>query len=370
VECGGVGLHIPLGIRQVDFVSSLFGKPFEALTCTEVCEKLGVIGESVHIEFKESFPSVKEMDRELLRTIVGFLNTPEGYGLLVLGVRDPGKSGERVTCLPKGLFDWGRPGEIEAHVRDTVLSNLRSIPRAITLPRLGVKVFDCKSDCGLDRDGWLVLVYVEKTSDAVYYSGIDNAAYIRRASTTQQLSLEEVFTLVESKRKPIVRVLLEPRLEGPRRLRFTVLLENIGYKPAMQIACKLFIPKLVVSSDQQRVIFIESIKPDHMLSRHPVQEVVHWFTLEFTITYPMNVPAYPYASLRKGELEVDLGSDLPEQAIVVFHAFVFTEETVTWEQLAVIISRDKAPMQQLTLEVRDYLGNTILKQTSRDPETQ
>lgn len=36
----------------------------------------------------------------------------------------------------------------------------------------------------------------------------------------------ELLTLVESKRKPMIRVLLDPRLEGSRRLRFTVLLEK------------------------------------------------------------------------------------------------------------------------------------------------
>jgi hypothetical protein len=84
-----------------DFISTLFGKPLEALTCKEVCEKLGGIEESDCVEFKESFTSVREMDRELLRAIVGFLNVPEGYGLLALGVRDPSKPRGRVACLSK-----------------------------------------------------------------------------------------------------------------------------------------------------------------------------------------------------------------------------------------------------------------------------
>ncbi len=61
-----------------------------------------------------------------------------------------------MKCLDKNLFKWNKVGQIEAHIRDTIytiLGNLKSIPRAITPPRLGVKVFDCKSDCDLDRDG-------------------------------------------------------------------------------------------------------------------------------------------------------------------------------------------------------------------------
>jgi hypothetical protein len=354
-------------LPREDFVSMLFGKPLEVLTCGEVCEKLGVVGESMNVEFKESFASVREMDRELLRAVVGFLNAPEGYGLVALGVRDPGRPGERVACLSKDLFEWRRPGEIEAHVRDAILGNLKSVPRAIAPPRIGVRVFDCRSDCGLGRDGWLVLVYVERSSDAVYYSGIDNTAYVRRASTTQPLSLEEALVLVESKRRPIVRVLLDPRVVDPRRLKFTVWLENIGYKPAMQVFCKLLISKLVVSGDQQRAIFIESIRPDHKLSGSPVQEEGLWFALELLNIYPANVPVYPHVVLRKGELEAVLGSDLPEQAVVVTRALIFTEETVTQERLVINISKGRAPTQQLALEVQGYLGNTILKASQQEP---
>ena len=82
------------------------------------------------------------------------------------------------------MFKWDKAGQIEAHIRDTILGNLKGIPRAVTPPHLGVKIFDCRSDCGLGRDGWLILIYVKKTSDAVYYSKIDNTAYTRRASTT------------------------------------------------------------------------------------------------------------------------------------------------------------------------------------------
>lgn len=130
----------------------------------------------------------------------------------MLGTRDPSKPVERVKCLDKNLFKWNKAGQIEAHIRDTMLGNLKSIPRAATPQHLGVRVFDCRRDCGLGRDGWLILVYVERTSDAVYYSKIDNTAYTRRASTTQPLSLEETLTLVESKRKPIVILLLEPQI--------------------------------------------------------------------------------------------------------------------------------------------------------------
>jgi hypothetical protein len=321
-------------MRREDFISALFGKPFEVLTCREVCEKLEAIYESDRVEFKESFEEEEKLRGELLRTVVVFLNTAEGYGLIVLGASNPGRPGERVRRLDKdkNLFKWDKAGQVEAHIRDTILGNLKTIPRTITPPHLGVKIFDCRSDCGLGEDGWLILVYVEKTPDAVYYSGIDNVAYIRRASITQQLSLEEVFALVESKRKPMVRVLLEPRVEDPRRLKFTVWLENIGYKPAMHTLCKLRVNGILESSNVPMPIFIQSIEPSDELRGTPILELGFQYVIELYNIYPFNTPVFPGVKLYMGELEAALNTDLPEQATMTIEASIFTEDTVTQEK--------------------------------------
>jgi hypothetical protein len=349
-----------------DFISALFGKPFEVLTCREVCEKLEAINESSHVEFKESFEKEDMLEQELLRTITGFLNTAEGYGLIALGVRDPSKPGGRVKCLDKNLFKWNKAGEIEAHIRDTILENLKTIPRAITPPHLGVRVFDCRSDCGLGRDGWLILVYVEKTSDAVYYSKIDNTAYTRRASTTQPLSLEETFALVESKRKPMVRVLLGPRVEEPRRLKFTIWLENIGYKPAMHTLCKLRVNGILESSNVPMPIFIQSIEPSDELRGTPILELGLQYVIELYNIYPFDTPVFPGIELYKGELEAVLNTDLPEQATMTIEASIFTEDTVTQEKIVIDASRNTATTRKVTLEVRDYLGNILLQGTAEN----
>ncbi|MEM0004609.1 MAG: ATP-binding protein [Desulfurococcaceae archaeon] len=349
-----------------DFIFALFGKPFEVLTCREVCEKLEAINESSHVEFKESFEKEDMLKRELLRTITGFLNTAEGYGFVALGVRDPSKPGERVKCLDKNLFKWDKAGQIEAHIRDTILGNLKSIPRAVTPPHLGVKIFDCRSDCGLGEDGWLILVYVERTSDAVYYSKIDNTAYTRRASTTQPLSLEETFALVESKRKPMVRVLLGPRVEEPRRLKFTIWLENIGYKPAMHTLCKLRVNGILESSNVPMPIFIQSIEPIDELRGTPILELGLQYVIELYNIYPFDTPVFPGIELYKGELEAVLNTDLPEQATMTIEASIFTEDTVTQEKIVIDASRNTATTRKVTLEVRDYLGNILLQGTAEN----
>jgi hypothetical protein len=42
--------------------------------------------------------------------------------------------------------EWDKAGQIEAHIRDIILENLKTIPCAIAPPHLGVRVFDCRSD--------------------------------------------------------------------------------------------------------------------------------------------------------------------------------------------------------------------------------
>jgi hypothetical protein len=280
-------------------------------------------------------------------------------------LRDPGRPGERVACLSKDLFEWRRPGEIEAHVRDAILGNLKTIPRAITPPHLGVRVFDCRSECGLGRDGWLILVYVEKTSDAVYYSKIDNTAYTRRASTMQPLSLEETFALVESKRKPIVILLLEPQISRTLDSTipdFTMWLRNIGYKSATQVACKFYTyKKLMVPGDPQRAIPIKWLMVNNEIVTFPVKKEDPRVMLEFFNIYPRNPPVFPRTKLSQGRLRIILDPGLLGQAAVTVEADIYTEETVTRERYYINIHEDGKFEHVVSLRVRDYLGCTILK---------
>jgi len=85
---------------RADFAAILFDKPFEALTCTDV--QNAALDESPAIEFKETFGNEKELKEGVLRSIVAFLNSKDGYGLLVLGVRDE-RSEKRIAGYPRIL---------------------------------------------------------------------------------------------------------------------------------------------------------------------------------------------------------------------------------------------------------------------------
>jgi len=54
-----------------------------------------------------------------LRSIVAFLNSKDGYGLLVLGVRDE-KGEKRITGISTKLVKGRNPAEVEGHLRNIV----------------------------------------------------------------------------------------------------------------------------------------------------------------------------------------------------------------------------------------------------------
>jgi hypothetical protein len=113
-----------------------------------------------------------------------------------------------------------------------------------------------------------------------------------------------VLALVESKGKPIVIVLLEPRVEGPRRLKAAILLKNIGRKPAMQVLRRLLIPK-TITIDRQRRITIESISAVHSHTTR-VEDIDLFFVIELQNISSRSAPVFPGDELERGDLEVSL----------------------------------------------------------------
>ena len=136
---------------RADFAAILFDKPFEALTCTDVQNVLAALDESPAIEFKETFGNEKELKEGVLRSIVAFLNSKDGYGILVLGVRDE-KGEKRIAGISTKLVKGRNPAEVEGHLRSIVFNGLKSHPPATAPLLLRIKVFDC-SEFGLGEEG-------------------------------------------------------------------------------------------------------------------------------------------------------------------------------------------------------------------------
>jgi len=370
---------------QQSLISSLFGKQIEELTCQEALEKLRVISETQYIEFKRDFDDKGDGDKEVLRAVVGFLNTQDGEGLLALGVNDPSREGERVACT-KWPSKWKNAGEVEQHIRDIIVKHLGSIPRAIFPPLLTVKVFNCMSDCALNRDGWLILVYVKKSFEALYYSGLEGetSAYIRKGASTRQLTIEEAYTTIESKRKPIVIALLEPSKVGSTNAKFSILLKNVGSKPATQIATMIYIYKKQTIDDQPIEITsvnVKGLEGHYSLYTNKERErfEVTFFNIHSLGLRMPDLLLFPGPGIKVEEvLETSFSDGFSVFARsgprkLYFRLYVYTEETKTLEDLEVIMKERKGPKDELNLEgelkhlkVRDYFGNDLLVRDNLD----
>jgi len=77
------------------FDEILFGEPLERITCGKLLQVLQSVEESPVIEFKTWVGEVGEKNRGyeednkslILKPVTAFLNSPEGRGLLIIGVR-------------------------------------------------------------------------------------------------------------------------------------------------------------------------------------------------------------------------------------------------------------------------------------------
>jgi hypothetical protein len=373
---------------QQSLISSLFGKQIEELTCQEALEKLRVISETQYIEFKGKFDDKGDVDKEVLRAVVGFLNTQEGEGLLALGVNDPSREGGRVECT-EWPSKWKKASEVEQHIQGIISTHLGSIPRAIFPPLLTVKVFNCRSDCALGKDGWLILIYVKKNFDALYYSGLEGgtSAYIRKGASTRRLTIEEAYTAIESKRKPIVIALLEPSNVGSTNATFSIWLENIGSKPATQTATMIYIYKKQTIDDQPIEITSVSVEKREELKGHysrPIYDKrAQLFEVTFFNIHSLNltseVPLLPGPMVGVDNvLEISFSDGFSvftrsSPRKLYFRLYVYTEETKTLEDLEVVMkeregSEDVPNLEGKLkhLEVRDYLGNVLLVQDNLD----
>lgn len=88
--------------------------------------------------------------------VTAFLNSEDGRGFIVFGVKGKDVT-EKVTCISKGIIrDSENKDTVEGFIRETILAHLKSIPKYQAPPFLSIKIFDCKADCNINRDGWLV----------------------------------------------------------------------------------------------------------------------------------------------------------------------------------------------------------------------
>jgi hypothetical protein len=348
----------------------LFGKSIETVTCREILSLVRVTHESPFIEFKEGVKDKKDLREKILRNITAFLNSGDGRGLIVFGVRGEEEI-EKIVCIPRGIIRGSLEDkdDVVSFVRESVFDHLKSIPNYPVPPYLSIRVFDCKTDCNIEQDGWLVITYVEKRADAIYYSDIEDSAYIREGSRSRRLRLEEILQLIESKRKPLVMLMLkQTEITDLRHLNLKVIVKNIGFKPANCFSATIKISKLieVLTGAGQTSTEIKDVNIINILNAKKLLEDRDAVVISILHHEAQSMPIFPDILADKGLVSIALENPLPENAKIRirFIAEVYTEETKISQQCETLL-RDNDAEYTCRIFARDYLGSIIFNSALR-----
>ncbi|MCL7390035.1 MAG: ATP-binding protein [Thaumarchaeota archaeon] len=361
-------------VAERSFDVILVGEPLERVACGKLLEFLQTAWESPAIEFKtwsgERSGGYEEDSKSvILRSVSAFLNSSEGRGLLVIGVRGKERF-EGVECIPRDEKFRSREA-VEAFIRETIFSHIKALPDYRVPPLLKVKVFSCKEDCGLDQDGWLATIYVERRADSLYYYSIGgkDRAYIREGSRSRELRIDEMLQLIERKRRAIIVTILNPHIINDHTIELEALARNIGSKPAMYLHTRLAIIKDNINASLPQgtsKVYVESVTYDGVLSK--VRENQDSTVFSFTsnpawITHPV---IFPYLDVGVGRVRLNLRSSLPDNVVKVlipFESLTFTEDTVTYQLCVAVVTKSDVDEECNTI-VKDYLGVSVLQERS------
>lgn len=321
-------------------VENLLGKSVEQVKCHELLELLKNTTESPYIELKGYGASMENWDKireTVLKATVGFLNSAEGEGLLVLGYDEKRREPTPVSSDALRLDYKASARELENKIRDTIISAVKSIPRLPfqTLPLLKIKAWRSE-ECGLRPGGFIAVVHIVRTFDALYYFD-DRKAYIREGSRTRQLTLEEILRVIEAKSRPIVVLLATQPIPQPDgSVRIVFVLRNIGSTPASSIVAVVEIPK----------------DPWMPLSTggHILKDSSDVLTLQYSSTVPFSAPLFPHVNSYV-RLWVSVRGDVKPHKIS-FRVVIHTESTRSLENLE--LEFGEVCSELIELEVLDY----------------
>jgi hypothetical protein len=364
------------------FDEMLFGEPLEKITCNKLLEVLQSVQESPAIEFKTWVREVGEKDRGyeednksiILKSVSAFLNSPNGRGLLVIGARGKERF-EGVECIPRDERFRSREA-VEAFIRETIFSHIKALPDYKVPPLLKVKVFSCREDCGLDQDGWLAAIYIERRADSLYYYSVGgkDRAYIREGSRSRELRIDEMLQIIERKRRAIIVTILNPRIIDDHTIELEVLVRNIGSKPAMYLYTLLIIKRnvdiLLPQGVSKAYIEKENIMHD-TLSYTPLSKMHEGqndiiFNSGFGLNLPWIIPSaiFPYLDTRISKVRLGLRFSLPSDAVKVlipFESLTLAEDTVTLQSCLAMVAKNDVNTQCSSVIVKDYLGVSVLQ---------
>lgn len=216
---------------------------------------------------------------------------------------------------------------------------------------------------------------MKRKADVLYYSEFDGSAYVREGSSTRRLSVAKAIQIAESKRKPIVVLLLEPlelRSESGI-MRFRLFLVNIGSKPSLMASGTLYIPQSIGPNFAITDVYITITKGRGIKIYSPNLPLdIFKNEKEFKVKIRLNhltwPPLFPLHA-QDQELEMSLHGELPDEVDLNLYAEIYTEETKTEEKYVVKLRKSKETIEDFIIEdikVVDYTGAVILERKNWD----
>ncbi|MGE9810294.1 ATP-binding protein [Ferroplasma acidiphilum] len=274
-------------------IKSMFGKE-TGITEGDLDKVIGIEQETSIIECKR-LTSQKDIDKSVIKPLVGFLNKLDNSGgLLLLGFDAPKGKIERIVPINDNSLRQDR-------IRNKILDGIGSIPSAANSFTFDVIEIDV-------ANGFVILVEVSRAHPyAVFYSKRDNQGWIRKADNTVCIEMGELFSIVGARNYPIVypvlgRISMEVSTNGVYSCKIKILLKNKGAAPGLDIVGILvFEPK-----HDGTQFSIRSNNKDFEISANDKNNP----KLVFKLFQPGKMPSYPQLDLDVGNFDILAPKDL------------------------------------------------------------
>ncbi len=243
-------------------------------------------------------------ESHLIKPLVGFLNSLEGFGTLYLGI-DTGGNG-----CPKFLGVKPIKKEIiknEEALRSLIFDKLGILPYSIEKPKIEIEKIEFK-------EGNVFIVFIErKNNNSGYYSRITNQIYKRNADETNRFDLVDSLHFLESKKNPQLRLNFQPKMP------------TTEYRGLLkQIAITNYVYNVVISNEGLEPGFFVTGIVEVKINRHPEIDVSkkiniltpnNWKFIsqkedleiyQFNVGMNLNnAPIYPKIGMNFGEFKVN-----------------------------------------------------------------
>lgn len=216
---------------MASILESIFGKQ-GGITKEEVEEEIIIAKykESIDFDCKEVDSGKIKIDDKIkedsiIKTLVAFLNTFSGTGLLCLGVRAPKGIPKTFISVKDTIF------KNEEQLRSIIRNNINSIPFTSHLPKLTIEKIK------FNEGSNIFLIEVERIdNNCIYYSKISENAYMRINDETQRLNLHETLDLISKKNFPKIFMTFKDPVKTENGFEIDIKYINEGLEPGRFIS--------------------------------------------------------------------------------------------------------------------------------------